>query len=513
MPSAAYLAGRYMLAVNSSLAYVAGYAEIFRQDAIRSSCMECVEKHLGSALVLMSEVEAGYPSHKLLAIGHLNEAAEESAELRPHLSKVIRNIRKAYQSGEPVHFDEVIEALERHGVWRFDRRGEGVACGRAWISRLKKCSKSKSSQTPEENKRKTVEKQKARQTLRRQVELAKGQKPYVKSSAKAQEPASKRFPLHKRHLVTTDARITPEKLETALDAIDSPGAQERMALVRQIINNQEIQAVFNDTGSKVKKKTQKIIEQLDDTGYTGYTKGKIARLKDGKQQKIDDQVLRIREMNSKRGRTELSSGEEQRLRQSAAKSIDKAVKSLEQGLVANKGRAGGYTLKQDKFVTVKTNSREKPIGVRIMSSQGTIEKKNPQHWNEFKIPPGDASRAVDRMISQHKAGSPDFVSAGNAADIDGATRTLSIYLHEVGHQVRWGSNAPKPPPGVERLTRYSRTNSDEFFAEHFTAWVLDAEAYKKYDSAGADFIEQHVRKASEAPKRITEKYQPRGFRG
>lgn len=119
MLSSSYLAGRYGLPIDSDPAFIAGYVEISRQDAIRSSCMECVEKHLGSALVLMDEAENGYPEHKLLAIGHLNEAAQECALLRPKLSEEIRQIRKAYQSGDAVSLDAIAEVLQEHGVWRF----------------------------------------------------------------------------------------------------------------------------------------------------------------------------------------------------------------------------------------------------------------------------------------------------------------------------------------------------------------------------------------------------------
>ena len=121
MPSAAHLAGYYGLRQDSSVEFVAGYVEVMRLDAIRSTCMECVEKHLGAALVLMSEAESGYPEHKLLAIGHLHEAAEESADVRPQLAALIRDIRKAYQRGEPVEFETIVDALNQHGVWRFDR--------------------------------------------------------------------------------------------------------------------------------------------------------------------------------------------------------------------------------------------------------------------------------------------------------------------------------------------------------------------------------------------------------
>lgn len=45
----------------------------------RPSCLECVEKHLGAAWVLLAEYRDGYP-HRLRAIGHLHEAEDESQD-------------------------------------------------------------------------------------------------------------------------------------------------------------------------------------------------------------------------------------------------------------------------------------------------------------------------------------------------------------------------------------------------------------------------------------------------
>ena len=68
--------------------------------ATRASCIQCVEKHLGAAMVLMSEIREGY-AYRLLAIGHLHEAQDE-AQAWPQLYIAIRTARKAYQSSEAV---------------------------------------------------------------------------------------------------------------------------------------------------------------------------------------------------------------------------------------------------------------------------------------------------------------------------------------------------------------------------------------------------------------------------
>jgi hypothetical protein len=64
----------------------------------RASCLECVEKHLGAAYVLLTETRDGY-AHRLRAIGHLHEAEDESQEW-PELHAAIRAARKAYQTDD-----------------------------------------------------------------------------------------------------------------------------------------------------------------------------------------------------------------------------------------------------------------------------------------------------------------------------------------------------------------------------------------------------------------------------
>jgi hypothetical protein len=43
----------------------------------RAYCLECIDKHLGAALVLLTETREGY-AHSLRAIGHLPETEDES---------------------------------------------------------------------------------------------------------------------------------------------------------------------------------------------------------------------------------------------------------------------------------------------------------------------------------------------------------------------------------------------------------------------------------------------------
>jgi hypothetical protein len=92
---------------------------------------------------------------------------------------------------------------------RLDQRGQGVACGRGWIPRSKKCSRDKASQTSKEAKAKTVEKAKERAKLKSEVKSAKGQKPYVKP--KPVETKPKRPAKTKRITLKESLETPPEK--------------------------------------------------------------------------------------------------------------------------------------------------------------------------------------------------------------------------------------------------------------------------------------------------------------
>lgn len=83
----------------------------------RASCVECVEKHLGAAYVLLAETLDGY-AHRLRAIGHLHEAEDESQEW-PELHAAIREARKAYQAdGTMPDWESLAGAMARTAAVR-----------------------------------------------------------------------------------------------------------------------------------------------------------------------------------------------------------------------------------------------------------------------------------------------------------------------------------------------------------------------------------------------------------
>ena len=78
----------------------------------RPSCIECVIKHYSAALVLSSEILAGYKEYEYLFIGHLHEAHEEAQEF-PKLYCLLVNSRREYQrDGVMPNFEKIAEIIE-----------------------------------------------------------------------------------------------------------------------------------------------------------------------------------------------------------------------------------------------------------------------------------------------------------------------------------------------------------------------------------------------------------------
>ncbi|MDR1493993.1 MAG: hypothetical protein LBT05_14925 [Planctomycetaceae bacterium] len=80
------------------------------ENVSRPSCLECVEKHLGAAFVIASEIRDGY-AYRLRLIGHLHEAEDESQEWET-LHLTIRQARKAYQMNNEIpDWEQFAEAI------------------------------------------------------------------------------------------------------------------------------------------------------------------------------------------------------------------------------------------------------------------------------------------------------------------------------------------------------------------------------------------------------------------
>ena len=76
----------------------------------RESCLFCVSKHLASAQILMDEAQLGYPLHRWLAIGHLQEAESESLADFPLFAQKIRCTRLVLM-GQDCDFNDKVPSI------------------------------------------------------------------------------------------------------------------------------------------------------------------------------------------------------------------------------------------------------------------------------------------------------------------------------------------------------------------------------------------------------------------
>lgn len=75
------------------------------EESMRTSCLDCVEKHLAQAWVLLSEFGKDnhkYQFHLTLALGHLAEAEDEALVEHGAISRKIREIRTRLQTWRTV---------------------------------------------------------------------------------------------------------------------------------------------------------------------------------------------------------------------------------------------------------------------------------------------------------------------------------------------------------------------------------------------------------------------------
>lgn len=82
---------------------------------MRDSCLHCVRKHLGQALVLLIEAAQSfeYEWHRWIAMGHLAEAEAEALESWPNLATTIRNARIGYfDDNERIDFKSIFDDID-----------------------------------------------------------------------------------------------------------------------------------------------------------------------------------------------------------------------------------------------------------------------------------------------------------------------------------------------------------------------------------------------------------------
>ena len=338
----------------------------------------------------------------------------------------------------------------KRGVKRLREGAKGIKCGRGWISAKKKCDVSPSPKA----KQAIVQ---ARTTLE-EFERDFNQAVERDKTKKAREKRAKEVPqvikapkLRETHLVSQDKRINDSSIEEGFSALQTRGAAERVAKLKTVINNQGLQGVFTPRD--------------DEKGM--YTRFKALEDSPTKRRAI----ARIRAEAKRLGTNNPE-----------YKAFERKVVQDTVGPIKD---ANGFTYPNGTFVVVHADLDPDP-------SKG------------WKPDAKSMSLIADGMYRDaEKTGKAKGWSASSAkGEASAATRNFVTYMHELGHQVHYAAGLPVKPKDAKNLTRYSEKNDNEYFAEHFAAWMIDADRFARYDPVGAAFIEDTVNRAMMAKKRL-----------
>lgn len=108
---------------------------------------------------------------------------------------------------------------------------------------------------------------------------------------------------------------------------------------------------------------------------------------------------------------------------------------------------------------------------------------------DFLPDKGEVKASVNKAIDNFKGNSGlSWHTASNVLTQSG--QTLSVYLHEMGHQVHYAAGMPKRPEKAKMLTSYSYTNHAEFAAEHFVFWATSPKKYRETDPVGYAWVDK-----------------------
>ena len=78
----------------------------------RSTCLNCVRKHLAEAYILLKEYSIAYPEHYDIAYGHLAEAEMESIDEYPKLTLEIRTERLKMDEADYKYIPNILNLLK-----------------------------------------------------------------------------------------------------------------------------------------------------------------------------------------------------------------------------------------------------------------------------------------------------------------------------------------------------------------------------------------------------------------
>lgn len=165
--------------------------------------------------------------------------------------------------------------------------------------------------------------------------------------------------------------------------------------------------------------------------------------------------------------------------------------------------AGGYTSKTRNYVVILDHAaRGKPLadllGLNIAKLKAALK------GSFTRVHKPKYAKELDRMPGLEDKPFTVAHDVSNVYGVGAEADTFLTWIHEIGHQIdyrvrytahRAGGNYWKPwelPDDIVKVSGYAHANDLEWFAETFTAWVVDREALLAIDPRAVRIIDEAV---------------------
>jgi len=171
---------------------------------------------------------------------------------------------------------------------RLDQRGQGVACGRGWIPRSKKCSRDKASQTSKEAKARTAEKSRERAKLKGEAKISKNIDKLSKKQPSDLTPAELKLALRRVNKEKDNAQDSLREVTqmTKYGLMAKPGMEdEANKRERKLLRISRIANALNDendrrnAGSDTEKAFNKAVARRKEKQQKRSTAAEIRKIR------------------------------------------------------------------------------------------------------------------------------------------------------------------------------------------------------------------------------------------
>ncbi|HEY9737537.1 MAG TPA: minor capsid protein [Trichocoleus sp.] len=159
-------------------------------------------------------------------------------------------------------------------------------------------------------------------------------------------------------------------------------------------------------------------------------------------------------------------------------------------------RYQGWAKGNDSVLAEYTQPMEDTLGYTHSAFDHVVVSVNGSRSGTFRVNGQLLNIWAEEIIDAE----PSYFAVSSVPHQD--TADFLAYVHEMGHQIHDKVGSPRyPDTSLLSATKYGLEDDNEWFAEHFSLWLLDAERYRLADPLGAKFVEDTLQQAIAAERR------------